>query len=294
MSEAYRRKAKSLFRQEILKDERKLWQDSRNGNINEVRRLLSFGMMDINCVRVGRYSSSTPLGEAAKAGRIEMVKLLLDNGAEVDMACGKGNGDTPLTWASWSGYKDVVKLLLKRGADPNKADKYGCTPLHHIIHSFFSFNSLKLKESVVKLLLDGGADSNKSDRHGRTPLYLAAEDGLQGVVKLLIDGGASPNNIDADGKTPLHLAAKDGHKDVVRLLLHAGADADLDKTDGDGRSPLHWAAQGNHKVVVQLLVDWGAVPNRVDEWENPTLYALENEPNGPKCVTVVENMNSIE
>ena len=223
VSEAYRRKAKSLFQQEILKDDAKLWKGSRDGNINEVRRLLSIGLLDVNWVDRGytyggmRFSSSTPLQEAVERGQREVVKVLLDNGADPDKALKSKIGDTPLTSASRSGYKDIIQLLLQKGADPNKANKCRSTPLHYAIDS-------KLNESVVKLLLDGGADPNKSNSLGRTPL---------------------------------HWAAQNGHRNVARFLLDAGAD--LNKTDGDGKSPLHWAAKRNHKDVIQLLVDRGAV-----------------------------------
>ena len=39
------------------------------------------------------------------------------------------NGTTPLHWAAFKGHKDVVHLLLDRGADPNIADHFGRTPL---------------------------------------------------------------------------------------------------------------------------------------------------------------------
>ena len=69
---------------------------------------------------------------AAYSGHKEVVQLLLDKGAEINMATQTGR--TPLHWAvcaAFRGHKDVVQLLLDRGAQPNMADQTGATPLSY-------------------------------------------------------------------------------------------------------------------------------------------------------------------
>ena len=62
----------------------------------------------------------TPLYNASNYGHLRSVKLLLNNGAEIDKA--KFDGVTPLMGASWKGHLDVVNVLIKTNADVNLKD----------------------------------------------------------------------------------------------------------------------------------------------------------------------------
>jgi hypothetical protein len=89
-----------------------------------------------------------------------VVKLLLENGAEVDS---KNKDDwTPLLWATESGHKAVVKLLLEKGANIDSKDKDGRRPLPRAAENGH--------EAVVKLLLEKGADVDSKNKDGQTPL----------------------------------------------------------------------------------------------------------------------------
>ena len=139
-SESYQAK----FREEILKDEGHLHDASRDGNEEEVRRLLSTSLVNVN--RVNR--ATTPLLGASMRGHKNVVQLLIDKGADPNVAnyCGY----TPLRMAASLGHKDVANLLLDRGADFNKGDADGNTALHHA--------ALKGHIDLVQLLLDRGAN----------------------------------------------------------------------------------------------------------------------------------------
>ena len=160
-SESFQSKAKALFYCEIMRD-KNLMQPSFDGNIKEVRRLLSIGMVNINCEDDRK---STPLLVAASNGHEDVVKLLLDNGADPDKA--DRYKWTALHWATYYKEEDVVKLLLERGAQPNKSDRYGTTPLHKA--AFYIHTT-----GIAKCLLDNGAEPNRADNRGFTPLHEAA------------------------------------------------------------------------------------------------------------------------
>ena len=96
---------------------------SEEGNLEEVRRLLSEGA-DVNAV--DKYKN-TPLHFASAIGD-EAVKMLLDAGA--DVTAGDNYKWTPLHLASYNGDEAAVKMLLDAGASPNSKNNYEETPLH--------------------------------------------------------------------------------------------------------------------------------------------------------------------
>ena len=123
-TKTFQKKAKSVFGEEIMEDEKKLRRNSKKSQTEKVRKLLSIGLLDVDCVdEVG----GTPLHMAADEGHKDEVQLLLDKGADPNKA--NVHGWTPLHNAANKGHKDVVQLLLDRGADPNKASADGQTPL---------------------------------------------------------------------------------------------------------------------------------------------------------------------
>ena len=251
-SDSFQIKGKSVFCDEILKEEDLLYNAPGDGNKDAIGRLLSTGLVDINCVRkVDGCGNTTPLQKASQEGHKDGVRVLLALGADPNKAK-EEDGWTPLHEAASRGDKDVVQLLLEREAIPNKADKTGWTPLHRA--------SYKGHKNVAQLLIDRGADPNRADEDGWTPLHGAAMWGHKDVVQLLLDRGADPNQADIEGQTPLHEAAMRGKKDVVQLLLDGRAGPN--KADGSGRTPLHYAAEEGHKDVRKGQILVGQTPVR--------------------------------
>ena len=203
--------AKKLIEKE--KSEEKLWHASQQGNLDEVKKLISSGSwLEVNCVLSNSLIATSPLIVAASGGHRPVVQVLLDSGAEPDLA--DSEGWTPLLVCACSGRRGMLQLLLDRGADPNKA-----------ITSERGFTRTPLEKAVdlgskvgVQLLLEHGADPNKEDKRGWTPLHNAAQLGLKKIVKLLLQRGADHNKTDIWGWTPLSIASEEGHEKVVHLL----------------------------------------------------------------------------
>ena len=238
-SERFQRMGKSIFQEEIKRNESELLKASWDGSLREVKRILGNFMVDVDCLR--EYIRGTPLFQAAIKDHKNVVQFLLDRGADPNKA--DNYGQTPLHYAALRGHKDVVKLLLDRGAQPNMYF-LGNTPLHEA-----ACNGYK---DVVELLLDRGAESNKrAGIDGFTPLHLAARYGHKNVVEHLLDRRAEPDRVTRDGKTPLHEACREGYKDVVWLLLARGANPNT--TDEDGETPLATALTRGHRAIARIL-----------------------------------------
>ena len=275
------------FYTEILEDEEKLVCASTEGNFEEVGRILSSGVTDINCV--GGSGDSTPLCQAAKNSHTEVVQLLIDKGAKPNSTDKYGRtplywaarkncykvirilidngadvreqmaGPTPLHWVAHYGHIDLLKSLMDKGAEPDKKDCYGHTPLQWAKRS-----PIKLDRDLVKLLLERGSEAGDTETHQEL-LTWAADKGYRDVVELLLDKGAKPNKADPDHhrQTPLHMAANKGHCHVVQLLIDRGAEPN--KCDMEARTPLYWAVVKGYKDVVKILIEGGADPNEYHE-----------------------------
>ena len=101
-SKYFKRLAKTTFREDI---EGELWHNIYKDNEYEVKRILSSGMVDVNCT-YGR-SKITPLFWAAREGKKDMVRILLEEGAEVNR--------TVLRYALLPRYTEIANLLREYG-----------------------------------------------------------------------------------------------------------------------------------------------------------------------------------
>ena len=179
-----------------------------------------------------RAEDEAALREAAIKGDIGTVKVLLDEGVNVNAK--DADGRTALTEAAFYGRTEIAKMLLDKGADVFAKKNDGATPLtmaasHKEIAEMIQ-QEIQLLEvagkgdnAMVKELLDKGAYVNVRDPEGRTPLTEAAWNNHVETVKLLLDKGANPNAKKVDGATPLSIATIKRHKEIVELLKKAGA-----------------------------------------------------------------------
>jgi ankyrin repeat protein len=124
-----------------------------------------------------------PLQVAAKLQLPDLVKLLLDKGADIDDA--DNDGITALYVASEAGALNVVQLLVERGARVDVRDNSGGTPLHQA--------AKYTKGDVAAFLLQHGADINARDTQGLSPLAVALRENATGpLVDLLRSHGGKP------------------------------------------------------------------------------------------------------
>ena len=157
-------------------------------------------------------------------------------------------GYMPLHVAVLEGHIDVVRILLEAGADTEKRADDGRTPLHVAASVAASSGN----PDIARLLLQWGAEKEKqTNDSGFAPMHCAANCGHLEVVRLLLEWGADIEKPSNDGDTALHLASAGGHLEVVRLLLESGANKK--KLTNSGSSVLFKALEHGHREVVSLL-----------------------------------------
>jgi uncharacterized protein len=189
------------------------------GDLAKVRTLIERGV-DVNSRPVlgkdnGVEISGTPLLAATAEDKIEVVKYLLDKGANVNIP--NGNGDTALIFAAQRGNLPLAGLLINAGAEINVEERHGITPL--------MWAALGGHLEVMRKLFENGANINARDGLGNNPLMFAAlaRKNAAEAVKLLAGVGAHPEVKDRKGRTPLRRAQQKGKSDVVQVLRTFGA-----------------------------------------------------------------------
>lgn len=243
-------------------------------NNKEMVSLLISKGADVNFMHY--RDNQTPLFWAVETRGVEIIKLLVDNGAKLDIK--DISGYTVLRYAASWGLRDTVKLFLSKGVDTSSLHMAACAgDLSHVKELIQKGTEVDQKDEVgwtalfwaasagqtevSEFLIDKGADisaNDGDDSNRRSLLHQAAQTNAVKLAELLIAKGADVNAKIFDG-TPLHLACERGNKDVAELLIDKGAD--INAKAQWGSTPLLQAAWRGHKDVVELLIDKGADVN---------------------------------
>ena len=143
-------------------------------------------------------------------------------------------GATPFFFAAISGDVDVMRLLLANGADPLTATNDNTTPLIGAAGLGVEESETLVPESrhldAVRLLLDLGADIRAANNQGDTVLHAAAFQGYDTVARLLVDRGAALNPKNRIGQTPYKIAS--GITVTQMFFRHPSTEALLQKLGG--------------------------------------------------------------
>lgn len=155
------------------------------GDIETVHQLLNKTPELLNSFSSDGFTS---LGLASFFGHLSLVNLLLDKGANPNIASNNQFKVAPIHSACAISHFEIVKILIKNGADINTKQMQGFTPLHSA-----AYNG---QTKLAKLLIDNGADINAKMDNGNTPLFLAKEKNFQETAELIIEhGGHLPSTL---------------------------------------------------------------------------------------------------
>ncbi|KAL8726545.1 MAG: hypothetical protein Q9181_006010 [Wetmoreana brouardii] len=247
---------------------------SRDGRVFAVQTALSKGAHVNARNDIGR----TALALAAMNGHVDIVKLLLVHGAEVDKADRPGWESTPLRLAVEKCQVEIFRTLLEHRAAVNivaplsegndlgamelildhpaslKRKYYVSSPLHSAV--------LSGNIDIVRILLEFGAGTERtteSRNHSGdyAAIHLAIFSNRIDIVQTLLEYRTNVNAVTSSSQTSLYIAVTGGQKGIVRLLLDSGAELDAVQ-DRNGITALHEAARLGDIDIAKLLLMHGA------------------------------------
>jgi ankyrin repeat protein len=227
--------------------------------------------------RIGRH----PLHLAAHLGSLEMVKLLIANGVNVDAGVTAPNYFklvTALSFAVWGNHIEVTRFLLECGARVDVAGGY-MYPGSLVDYAV----QLSDPEIIELLIVHGGRSAHNHSVliSPDPPLHMAVWSGRKEVVSLLLELGSAVTE-ESDGLSPLRLSILAKNAEISGILLRGGANLDIYSAAGLGRTvplnmilaenpglldspdtgakwtPLVYAVWGNRADSVNMLLDLGA------------------------------------
>jgi ankyrin repeat protein len=207
-----------------------------------------------------------PLHAAAQSGAIDVVRLLLEAGADAN--CCDDAGNTPLVNATTNGQLACARELI-----PHTDLRTFNTTGNNVLHTCILAN----QPEIFKLLLPHFADNIDvrtiksrppavtGGPYNATSLMLACQGGYHAMVKALLAAGASRTAHDSNSYSCLHYAACGGHLACVTLLIgrpenQKMSPAEIDARAHQGQTALYLAAKNGHRYCCAALLAAGADP----------------------------------
>lgn len=273
-------------------------------------------------------AGDTPLHCACLKGNLEVVKLLIQNGAD----CNKTNTHCtpPLIIAVKGQWSEITEILLENGADVhqyniNPPSLWCLTPLdwamsqlfsllgqdnlNKIVHHFLSWepddiaeaikvipNKVELKstdmESLTRLMIIIGLLVTKGAKDNIIiqAMKFRYADEAYAIAKILFQHGAKMDVEDQRGISLMQVAACVGFYDMIKLFLDNGADGD--RPNHCGWTPLMISLAGFREVdlnVVRLFIEYGADLNaKDDKGKTPLMIAIPGYISSPNHSLIIE------
>jgi ankyrin repeat protein len=256
------------------------------------REMASFLIANGANVNYKSIDNCTPLGLAALAGEAQLVRELINGGADVNVDTSPEDVSTaltPLMEAARGGNPDVVKLLIDHGAVVNcrysarQVYGDGFTPLVWAV----SQGNLE----ATRVLIANGAEVNLTMPDGRTVLMLAgsarrasAGDAQREMLKMFLDSGATTNGETANGETVISAFTPKGDVDTIKLLMSKGAK--VDPKGISGRFALSQAVSSKNAELAKFFIQQGVDVNT----NTPLSRTLLEEAAGNDDVSMVRHL----
>lgn len=212
---------------------------------------------------LSQRKARTPLLAAIENGNLEMIRLLLENGASPNEQLRDKNA-TCLSVAVKHGRHEAFQMLLDAGA--SLKSNYGSgSALTTSIEEPFGLDSPNgtllhsaASAEVTKLLLKNGFPVDGRNSDGDTPLMAASKRNIITVVTALMDAGADVNAVNTRGADAMALAVLSGSREIVQILAKAGVSVERCASSSSQDTRLKIAIAQNNANVVAILLQAGA------------------------------------
>jgi ankyrin repeat protein len=203
---------------------------------------------------------SEPLIFAAGFGKISTAQMLITAGANANQPSGH---TTPLIAAATGNQPEMVVFLLSQRVDINARDSEGCTALFYAANNSKNEDANNATLPLVRILLKEGAKVDIRANDGTTALIWAAGKGEAQVCEALLDAGVDLNAADKEGKSVLTHAVEGGADPALATTL-VSRGAKVDAQDAAGETALLKACRRKRAGMAQALLQAGAKPNLQD------------------------------
>ena len=198
-----------------------------------------------------------PLNEACSTGNIELIQLLIENGADVNC----NDGLTPLSIIYSSkpdNWYDISLILIENGASLDYTTEYSggkSSVLQDIVKvrpgAALPGYKPESKEEVIKAFNYALENCDHNNVNWMRVLQHSVSNDRNEIAKLLFDQNYCDVNDTSVGMTALMFAARDSNLEMVQLLLDYGADKSIETSDG--KTAYDYAVQSNNTDVISLL-----------------------------------------
>ena len=213
-------------------------------------------------------------------------------------------GDTALHRAAGTGNVEILELLLRNGASVAAKDCHGNTPLHLATFFWFKYDRLtskgpktlswkeqkarrsEISQKVTQSLLNHGADVNAISLRGETALHVSVMQGQKPLTELLLARGADVTLKNEYGNAPLTLASASGDGDIVPLLLEHDLQRQIEC--GILKDAIRKAVSKNHVSVLEKLLPKSSEQSPTDP-EGRNLLHISATCGGLKCFQYLES-----
>ena len=255
-----------------------------NGDIASLRRALAAKPpINIDCKgKLNQTNGYSALMLGAKAGNLQIVKILVEKGADTEIK--NKNGFTALMLAASNNNLACMMVLLLGGANIEARCNYGITSL------MYAATSNRIE--ALKLLLDFGASTEAINDGGSTALMKAAEKGNIEALDVLLSRGADLDTANFQGNSAIMCAARQTKKDCFLCLVRHGADVNL--TNKNMVSVASAYMKENPEVAENARNIWDSTPLHMSIYLNDKLYLFSQNVRGQRITDIDSYGRDIE
>uniref|UniRef100_A0AAT9UQM9 Ankyrin repeat containing protein n=1 Tax=Apapanepox virus TaxID=3049969 RepID=A0AAT9UQM9_9POXV len=222
-------------------------------DIEMVKLLLEHGADILKC-------KNPPLHKAASLDNTEIAKLLIDSGADIEQI---HSGNSPLYISVYRNNKSLTRYLLKKGVNCNR-----------FFLNYYDVLYDKISDDMYKIFVDFNVDLNIQTRNSETPLHYAIKHKKIDLIKILLDNSIKIEKSSFSHKQYLIKALNTNcSNDIITLLIKHGVS--INEQDDLGKTPLHHSVINRRKDVIKILLNMGADINVIDDCiGSPLHYAV--------------------